>query len=274
MTTTSFWEEKGSLANAFWTNGIVPDCPVYDMHGHMGAHNAIYFKRCEPADVVAHLKRCGVKHLVFSHHHVLFGNMRNEKVVDICRAFPEHLRMYVGINPHYPDRIREDLARFEQWRPWAVGLKFLCDYYQVPVTAPELAYALDFANERGIPILNHTWGGSKYDGGPLMLEVAQKYPNVKFFMGHSIYRDTEYSRRVVTETAGNVWLELTAIPGDYGYIERLVKDVGSERILFGTDMPWFDEFQGIGGVLSAEITDDDKRNILYRNVERLLGKEW
>ena len=91
--TTSFWEEKGSLANEFWEKGIVPDCPVYDMHGHMGPHYGIYFKRCEPADVVAHLKRTCVKHLVFCHHDVLFGILRNEIMVDMCKAFPEHLRM-------------------------------------------------------------------------------------------------------------------------------------------------------------------------------------
>ncbi len=271
----SFWETRGTLANEFWEKGIVPDCPIYDMHGHMGPHYGIYFKRCQPADVVAHLKHAGVRRLVFSHHDVLFGsNMRNAQVVEICRQFPEHLRMYVGINPHYQDVIREDLALFDQWRPWAVGLKFLCDYHRVPANAPEYKYALDFANERGIPILNHTWGHSPFDGGPVMLDIAQKYPNVKFFMGHSLYGDREYSRRVVTDTPGNVWLELTAVPGDLGHVERLVQAVGSERILFGTDMPWFDEFQVIGGVLSAEISDDDKRNIFYRNIEKLLGKDW
>ena len=154
----SFWERKGTLANQFWEKGIVPDCPIYDMHGHMGPHYGIYFNRCQPEKVVEHLKHAGVKHLVFSHHDVLFGsNMRNAQVVEICKAFPEHLRMYIGINPHYPEYIREDLAQFDQWRPWAVGLKFLCDYHRVPATDPKYQYALDFANERGIPILNHTW---------------------------------------------------------------------------------------------------------------------
>jgi predicted TIM-barrel fold metal-dependent hydrolase len=54
----------------------------------------------------------------------------------------------------------------------------------------------------------------------------------------------------------------------------LVKRVGSERLLYGTDMPWFDEFQGVGGILAAEISDEDKRNILYKNAERILGNEW
>jgi predicted TIM-barrel fold metal-dependent hydrolase len=39
-------------------------------------------------------------------------------------------------------------------------------------------------------------------------------------------------------------------------------------------MPWFDEYQAIGGVLAADITEEDKRNIFYRNVERIFGKDW
>ena len=30
----------------------------------------------------------------------------------------------------------------------------------------------------------------------------------------------------------------------------------------------------VGGVVSAEITEDDMRNILYRNAESILGKDW
>ncbi|NMA19998.1 MAG: amidohydrolase family protein [Lentisphaerae bacterium] len=270
---TAIWEKPGSIAEAYWKHGHA-DFPVYDMHGHMGCHYAIYFKRCEPADVVAHLKRAGVQRLVFSHHEALWGALRNEKVWEMCRQFPEHLRMYVSINPHFPENIKEDLAKFDQWAPYAVGLKFLADYHRVAVTDKAYEYALKFAEERALPILNHTWGGSACNGGPIMLEVAQKYPRIKFFMGHSIYGDWEYARRVVKETAGNVWLELTAIPGERGTIEKLVEMVGSERLLYGTDLPWFDEFQGIGGVLSAKITEDDMRNILYRNVERIFGKNW
>ena len=81
-------------------------------------------------------------------------------------------------------------------------------------------------------------------------------------------------KRCVKESAGNVWLELTAVPGERGRIEDLVRRVGSKRILYGTDLPWFDEYQAVGGVVSADITEDDMRNILYRNAESILGKDW
>ena len=81
--TASIWEKPGSLAARFWNGGRV-DFPIYDMHGHMGSHNGIFMNLSDPESMAKHLRRAGVKHLVFSHHHVLFGTMRNAEVVEIC----------------------------------------------------------------------------------------------------------------------------------------------------------------------------------------------
>ena len=51
----------------------------------------------------------------------------------------------------------------------------------------------------------------------------------------------------------------------------MVDAVGSQKVLFGTDLPWFEEHFGIGCVVLAHISDEDRRNILYRNAERLFG---
>ena len=265
----SIWEKSGSIAEMFWKNGRA-DFPIYDMHGHMGEHYAIYFKRCDAPEMAAHLRRIGVKRLVLSHHLALWCEMRNAEVIEIAKKFPDLFRVYVSINPHFPENIREDLAQFDRWAPFAVGLKFLASYHRVKVTDKPYEYALAFANERGLPVLNHTWGHDTYCGGPIMLEAAQKYPKAVFLMGHSIFGDWEYARRVVRETPGNTYLELTAIPGENGRIEQLVEAVGSDRILYGTDLPWFDEYQAVGGVLSAKISEDDMRNILYRNAQKIL----
>ena len=262
------WNTPGTLAEKFWKNGKA-DFPIYDMHGHMGPLQAIYFKRCEAPEMVAHMKRIGIKRLIFSHHESLWGAYRNECSWKICKEFPEILRMYLAIVPQRQDFIREDLARFDKWTPYAVGLKFLPAYHRCSMNDPRYEYALDFANERGLPILVHTWGNDQP-----VLETAQKYPNIKFFIAHCCYGAWDYAIQCVKESPDNVWLELTAIPGDRGIIEKLVEGVGSERILYGTDMPWFDEYQAVGGILAAELSDDDKRNILYRNAESILGTDW
>ena len=270
----SIWEKEGTLAHGFWNNGKLTDCPVYDMHGHMNHLNSIYFPHSSPAEVAAHIRRAGVKRLVYCSHPALWGMCRNVEMIKECASEPDVLRMYMAINPNYPEEIREDLANYDKFTPWVFGLKLLPDYHKVSATDAKYQYALDFANERELPVLIHTWGGSRFDGGAVMLELVQKYSRIKFLLGHSIFGEWEYARRCVQESAGNVYLELTSIPGNMGDLERLTALVGSEKLIFGTDMPWFDEYQAIGGVLAADITEGDKRNIFYRNVERIFGKDW
>lgn len=265
----SIWEQEGTLAEKFWRDGKA-DFPIYDMHGHMGKHYAIYFKRSEPKDIVEHIKRIGVKRLVFSHHHTLMGGtLRNEAAIDMCKEFPDVLRVYLGVVPGLEDYIKEDIAKYDSFAPYAVGLKLLGGYHVNDMGDPRYEYALSFANERGLPVLIHTWGKDV-----TLLPVLQKYPNAKFFLAHSCYGAFDYAIQCVKECPGNVYLELTAIPGERGVIEKLTAAVGSERLLYGTDMPWFDEYQGVGGVIAADITDQDKYNILCGNTERILGKEW
>ena len=55
--------------------------------------------------------------------------------------------------------------------------------------------------------------------------------------------------QLVRDYPDNVYLELTSLPGRAGVIETLVRGAGSERILFGTDLPWFDEYQLSSGIL-------------------------
>lgn len=273
MTTPSLWEKPGTLAEQLWRTGKA-GCPIYDMHGHMGCHNAIFMKIHTPEQAAAHLRRIGVTRLVFSHHASLWGCRRCVRDWEVCREFPDLYRMYVGINPNYPDRVREDLAEFDRWRPYAIGLKILADYHKVPVTDPRYEYALKFADERGLPVLFHTWGHSQFNGGAQMLELVRRYHRIRFFLGHTIHGEWDYAIRCVKEAPDRVYCELTAIPGQTGLVEMLCREVGSERILFGTDMPWFDEYQVAGGVVSAAISEDDMKNIFYRNIEKLLGKDF
>ncbi len=88
-------------------------------------------------------------------------------------------------------------------------------------------------------------------------------------MGHSGYG--EWDRAIgVARDYEHVYLELTAAYHVNGIIERMVREAGSHKILFGTDLPWFDPHYGIGCVVWAKIADEDRHNILHRNAERLL----
>ena len=271
---SNIWEKEGSIAKRFWETGN-PGFPIYDMHGHMGPHGQIFFKIHNEETITAHMKRAGVKRVVFSHHYALFSpDYSNAEVVESARRCPEHLRVYVSINPNHPKNVLRDLELFDSWRPCAIGFKFLSSYHAAKISDKCCDPVFEFANKHKLPILFHTWGGDQYASIDMMIKRSQDYPNATFLAGHSYREDWEGIKRIEKESSGNVYYELTSIPGTNGIIEKLVDTVGSKKIVYGTDMPWFDEFQGIGGVIAAKISDDDIQNILQRNVERFLGKDW
>ena len=151
-----------------------------------------------------------------------------------------------------------------------VGLKLLASYHRVPWDAPAYEPAWRFAEDRGPIVLGHTWGGSCFDGPQQVRTAAERCPNVRLLLGHSIQGDWDETV-AIAHTFPNVYLELTSVLRLRGPVERFVAEGLSEKLLFGTDLPWFDPHQGMGAVLSAEIADDDRHNILHRNAERLLA---
>jgi predicted TIM-barrel fold metal-dependent hydrolase len=137
----------------------------------------------------------------------------------------------------------------------------------------------------------HTWGGSACNSPQQVDRLARRYPNARLLMGHAGFGDWETAAGVAREHP-NVYLELTAVYAAHdfsvlpagsgtpsalgsalhvnGVIEYFVETAGSEKILFGTDLPWYSPDYAAGAVLYARIGEADKRNILYRNAERLL----
>ncbi|OPZ92195.1 MAG: Amidohydrolase [candidate division TA06 bacterium ADurb.Bin417] len=88
-------------------------------------------------------------------------------------------------------------------------------------------------------------------------------------LGHSFHRAWDEAVKIAREF-DNIYLELTAVPDERGALELFVGELGSERVIYGTDFPWFSHHYYIGAVLGAGLGEGDCRNIFYRNARRLL----
>jgi len=237
----------------------------------MGPWRAIWFPRAEPEQMIRSMDACGVRVLVFCHHEALFcperGNAANVAAV---RRWPDRLRAYVGINPNYPQAIERDLAAFDDCRDVFVGLKLLADYHAVPWDDAAYEPAWRFADDRGLPVLAHTWGGSRFNGAELVRKIAARWPRVRLLMGHSINPYWDEAAAIAAELP-NVYLDLCSVTHHRGTLEKFVAAGLTRKMLFGTDLPWFDPHADIGSVLSADITDEDRHDILHRNARRLFA---
>ena len=51
----------------------------------------------------------------------------------------------------------------------------------------------------------------------------------------------------------------------------MVRKHGADKILFGTDSPWYDQKQALEDFNSTGLNDDEKKLILGENAKRLFG---
>lgn len=110
--------------------------------------------------------------------------------------------------------------------------------------------------------------GSIDEEFPRIFEIAKKYQNTPIILLSTGYR----RQRVIYdlfEKCSNIYIDTSTFITFRG-IEEVVNHFGSERILFGTRMPFIEAGVSIGRVLYSDISLDSKENIAGRNIRRLL----
>ena len=213
----------------------------------------------------------GVKSLFFCGHHALFDPINGEEFNrQSVRKYPDRLRAYHIIHSRFPDP-EKAIEEVDDNPDVYAGFKILGDYNRFPISDPIHAPYYEYLNKTGKLLLLHTWGGSENDGCKEVEKIAKEYPDITIICGHSFFGEQKEGIEA-TKKYPNVYYELTAIPIVRGYLEDIVKSAGSERVLFGTDLPWFSTIHGVGAVLGADITDEDRLNIFYRNGEKIIGR--
>jgi predicted TIM-barrel fold metal-dependent hydrolase len=262
---------KSQIAQELMETGKVQSFRVFDTHGHMGGFAAIYFPNASTDRMIATMDRCGVEWLAFAHHDALqnsdSGNRKAQEAVD---AYPDRLLAYYAVNPNYPDLIREGIEKFDSLRGFA-GYKILGSYYNVSLLDPRAIPVWEHAQENKLAMLLHTWGGGGRGEPAQVEEAAKRFPEVRILMGHSLYGDWDTAIRLAKENE-HVYCELTAAYGATGLIKKMVDAGVEDRILFGTDLPWFDPMVGIGCIVFADISDAARRKILRDNAEELFAR--
>jgi uncharacterized protein len=281
------------IAQEYLDKGYSASCPLIDMHGHVGPFYGCYLPSSPIERMRERLKRCGVQRIVCSHHSALACDVErgNHDMLEIVSEHPDQFLGYWVINPNTPEITARHLRDYHRLSGF-VGLKFWPDYHYVPVNSPKYAPALEFADAHGLLVLVHTFGESPFDAPGLLAEAAANYPRARFLMGHCGYGEWEKSVAIARDMQ-NVYLDLTSVvqaldfsqmpggslmprvpvisPHVNGLIEYMVNTAGSQKIVFGSDLPWYSQHYHAGAVLFARITDDARHDILHRNAERLLG---
>ena len=248
-------------------------CPVIDAHAHMGPFRSIYLPEAAREAMVSGMERAGIEAIIVSHHNALFGDTRegNAEMLDAVRVCPGRIYGYCTIHPGYPSEMPGELERYLK-EPGVVGVKIHPSSHEYPIDGPNYAPLMERLNGEGRLLLSHTWGSEGTCGAQKMRIIANKYPNIRLLLGHSCYGAWTEAIALARDFP-NVYLELTAAAHVYGLIEWMCREAGSQKVVYGTDYPWFDPAVYIGFVTFAHIEGAEMRNILYKQRPRLLDEQ-
>ncbi|MPW27213.1 amidohydrolase family protein [Alkalibaculum sp. M08DMB] len=98
--------------------------------------------------------------------------------------------------------------------------------------------------------------------------VLREIPNTTFILAHAgLYEVDELIK--LLQSFPNTYADISCQPPKS--IRRLIDELGSQRLLFGTDYPFFNQSFSIVSVLRATSNEADRRNIFSKNARHILN---
>lgn len=193
----------------------------------------------------------------------------NDEVLRAIRRFPERAFGFAYLNPKHLKESLAELDRCVSAGPM-VGIKL---WVAQRCGSPELDTIIKRAAELKALIFQHTWmkvgGNLPGESTPLDLAaLAARHPGVPMVCGHS-GGDWERGLRAIRPYR-NIYAELGGGDPTAGFTEMAVRELGAERVLFGSDAGGRSFASQLAKVRGAAIPEEARRLILGENLKRLL----
>jgi predicted TIM-barrel fold metal-dependent hydrolase len=235
---------------------------ILDAHAHVGPDQR-FLMWATPEAVLEVYGRYGIRAGLFSSTISLLAGAREDNwhVLEAARAHPSRILPLYSLNPLEPGCLEE----LERSAGSYVGVKFHPDYFHVQPSHPLALEALKKVAELGLPLMLHS-----YDGCAEAEKVARALPELKvvaYHMGGVRWR--ECLKRL--SALENTLVEVSSSVAEPGMVAAAVEELGADRVLFGSDVPYLEPAVSLGKIFDADLSERDLENVLRRNAERLIG---
>lgn len=250
---------------AFGQSGEFPagEPLIADCHGHRGDTAAHYHLPDGDLDsVVREMDRLGVEQTCIFSFTGVFSDERpgNDTVAEAVARYPGRFLGFTMLNPHRGEAAM--LAELERGAAMGLrGIKLIPYYQGYPEEGPLLDVACAWANAHRQFVLDHNWGSAQQ-----IQRLVSSYPDACFITGHSTAAYAEVMRR-----HENLYVCSCPLLGPRG-CEDLVATIGADRLMFGSDLQDLPIAWGLGPILFARLSMEQKRLILGGNLRRLLQR--
>lgn len=237
--------------------------PVIDFHCHLGTSSEYYYiPHNSPDEVVSYMDRFGIDHIITFAITVTTDPAPGNNLQYIAaQKYPQRMSALTLLHAKFPQDWKVILR--EGYKQGSRGIGELLSVYQgVDESRIDWSEAFEYAGDKNWVVLNHDWST------PERLEYwAKKFPEIIFIIGHA---STAYSK--VVQNYENVY-QCTCASFAFAVSTRdMVNSMPVEKIIYGSDALDLDFGTGIGPIVFADITEEEKELILGRNALSIIDK--
>ena len=197
----------------------------------------------------------------------------NQSVLAAMQRYPKRIAGYCFVQPGNGAAALAEIDRCLD--AGMIGVKL---YNQYKFTDPVVFPVAEKCIERRVPFLGHS--AFLTDARALALQpktshaldfgaLSRRYPELLLILGHiNGGGDWEWTIRALRDFP-NVFMDTSGSGMDDDTIEQAVRELGHRRLLFATDGTMEG---GVGKILSAEISTEQREDIFARNFQRILER--
>lgn len=189
---------------------------------------------------------------------VLEMTKNSDKFYPVFVALPHHTRP--DFKPSvFLESLRENRVRAVKIFPGVDSHNFL-------LIKPVCGELFEMLEENNIPLLV----GHDQVGLEGIYQLTQNFKNLRIILTDYTYRQ-DRNMYALLDKMPNVYIETIGYKTFTG-IEAFCKRFGSERLIFGSGMPFYSGASAVSMIHYADLTEEEKENIAFRNLDRLLSE--
>lgn len=199
---------------------------------------------------------------------------RNDLILASMRKYPDRIMGMCFVNPGNSPETQDEITRCVVDHGMA-GIKLYNQYFiNEPVQYPVIERCI----ELGVPILMHAGypaapelreSQPRISTGAHFADIAKRYPEAMFICGH-IGGGGDWERQLKgLREAPTVYLDTSGSVIDAGMLERCVRELGIDRLLFACDGSME---RGLGKIADADFTKDQRTRLFSTNFLRILSR--
>ncbi len=258
---------------------------IVDAHAHLGRCANFYMPDTSLDRMICVMDKIHIRRVCCSHLAGLLApyfDFAHRETLEAAKRYPGRIFGYAVYDPNYSTQslasVKEYLVMHE-----FVGIKIHPAAHTYPIDGEKYDPLWKYASDSNTPVLSHTWDTNPLATYPydprqtcaepkLIGRVAQRYPEVRIIIAHAGgHYDGHLQTIEVAQKHKNVYVDICGSTLTFGLIEWLVKEIGADRLLYGSDLNWADPRVHLGRVVGARITLAEKERILSLNAQDLFG---